>query len=73
MCNLLGIGGNGRPGEEKLSQLAAMINLKTNGIPKLWSKLPLVNQSRCRAFQQPLGVQLGHRDVLRFLFRVVHI
>ena len=64
---------DGRTGEEKLPQLAAMVNLKTNGIPKLWSKLPFINQSWRCTFQQPLGVQLGHRDVLCFLFRVVHI
>ena len=55
MGDLLCVCGNSRAGKNELAQLAAMVNLKTDGVPKLGRQLPLVDQSGCLTLQQALA------------------
>lgn len=50
MGNFPGVSGNSRAGENELSKLATMVNLKPDCVPKLWGKLPFVDKPRCRSF-----------------------
>ena len=73
MGDLLDISGNGGAGQDKLPKFAAVIHLKADCVPQLGGQLPFVDEPGSRAFQQALGVQLRHGNVLFLLFRVIHI
>ena len=73
VCDLFSIRGHSGAGQHKLSQLSTVVNLKADGIPQLRCKLPFVDQSRRCTFQQSLGVEFRHGNILFFPFGVIHI
>ncbi len=50
-----------------------MVNLKTDSIPQLWSKLPFINQSRSRSFQQFFRRQRSQFNILLHTVGIIHI
>ena len=56
----------------KLAVIISFVNLVSDGIPKLWSQLPFVNESWCISLQETLYIRLSQCQILALCIRVCH-
>lgn len=64
MYHMAHISRNTRPCKNKQAQSSTMVSFKSDSIPKLWSYLPFVNQTRIIATQQQLRIYKGKPNIL---------
>ncbi len=64
---------DGRPRQNELPFLTAMVYLKSDGIPNLWDYLPLINQSWILPFEEHFYPKICHLQIVVLIIWVSHI